>query len=69
SSADIKLKELGTNEEIESTLNSLIKSNSSEIQKLAISYQEKFFRSYMKYADYFLRQKIIVWQLKWQNLP
>lgn len=52
-----KLKELNTNEEIESTINSLIKSGNSENQKLALSYQEKFFRSYMKYADYFFEIK------------
>jgi hypothetical protein len=52
-----KIKDLSTNEEIADTLNYLIKYTSGESQSMAKNYQEKFFKSYLKYSEYFFNIK------------
>ncbi len=52
-----KIKDLNTNEEIAETLAYLIKFTTGESQSMAKVYQEKFFKSYLKYSEYFFNLK------------
>ncbi len=52
-----KIKDLSTNEEIADTLSYLIRYTSGESQSMAKNYQEKFFKSYLKYSEYFFNIK------------
>ena len=52
-----KIKDLNLNEEIAENLSSIIKGSTGSTQAIALNYQEKFFKSYMRYADYFFEIK------------
>ncbi len=52
-----KIKDLSSNEEIADVLLNLIKYTTGESNRIAKNYQDKFFRSYMKYSDYYFEIK------------
>ena len=52
-----KIKDLSSNEEIADVLLNLIKYTTGDSNRIAKNYQDKFFRSYMKYSDYYFEIK------------
>jgi hypothetical protein len=52
-----KIKDLSSNEEIADVLLNIIKYTTGDSNRIAKNYQDKFFRSYMKYSDYYFEIK------------
>lgn len=52
-----KIKDLSSNEEIADVLLNLIKYTTGDTNRIAKNYQDKFFKSYMKYSDYYFEVK------------